>query len=220
MDTDAHNNKYAHNGKLLLCSATLLFSMIILIIFLHTYSPSCFRRRRRRPQRRGRQTQLLLPTATAHPQTALDPSLFKFLPTFIYSNNTHPHLQECAVCLSEFQEDEDGRLLPNCNHCFHTYCIDTWFRSHSNCPICRALVQPSTISPQRTEAAVSEGEFAGCSYLPPPISCPRMEFDLDVLGVIVEASKEELGQNRRSSESGSPGETRLKSSDDGRWKGI
>lgn len=45
---------------------------------------------------------------------------------------------DCSVCLSEFQEDETLRLLPKCNHAFHIPCIDTWLRSHTNCPMCRA----------------------------------------------------------------------------------
>ncbi|KAL1812122.1 hypothetical protein ACET3Z_022187 [Daucus carota] len=45
---------------------------------------------------------------------------------------------ECSVCLSEFQENETLRLLPKCNHAFHIPCIDTWLRSHTNCPLCRA----------------------------------------------------------------------------------
>lgn len=47
---------------------------------------------------------------------------------------------ECAVCLSEFQENESLRLLPKCDHAFHLPCIDTWLRTHSNCPLCRASV--------------------------------------------------------------------------------
>lgn len=45
---------------------------------------------------------------------------------------------DCAVCLTEFKEEESLRLMPNCQHAFHPPCIDTWLRSHSNCPICRA----------------------------------------------------------------------------------
>ncbi|KAI8532341.1 hypothetical protein RHMOL_Rhmol11G0206900 [Rhododendron molle] len=45
---------------------------------------------------------------------------------------------ECSVCLNEFKEDEILRLLPKCNHAFHIPCIDTWLRSHTNCPLCRA----------------------------------------------------------------------------------
>ncbi|KAG6409133.1 hypothetical protein SASPL_132166 [Salvia splendens] len=45
---------------------------------------------------------------------------------------------DCAVCLSEFEEEETVRLLPKCSHAFHIPCIDTWLASHTNCPLCRA----------------------------------------------------------------------------------
>ncbi|KAG2716709.1 hypothetical protein I3760_03G140600 [Carya illinoinensis] len=47
---------------------------------------------------------------------------------------------DCSVCLSEFEEDESLRLLPKCSHAFHLPCIDTWLRSHKNCPLCRAPI--------------------------------------------------------------------------------
>ncbi|XP_021801940.1 RING-H2 finger protein ATL52-like [Prunus avium] len=47
---------------------------------------------------------------------------------------------DCSVCLSEFEEDESLRLLPKCSHAFHIPCIDTWLRSHKNCPLCRAPI--------------------------------------------------------------------------------
>ncbi|PQP96989.1 RING-H2 finger protein ATL54 [Prunus yedoensis var. nudiflora] len=54
---------------------------------------------------------------------------------------------ECSVCLSEFQEDETLRLLPKCNHAFHVPCIDTWLRSHTNCPMCRATIVKTLATP-------------------------------------------------------------------------
>ncbi|KAI4317308.1 hypothetical protein L6164_025187 [Bauhinia variegata] len=45
---------------------------------------------------------------------------------------------ECAVCLAEFQDYDRLRLLPKCNHVFHTDCIDAWLSSHATCPLCRA----------------------------------------------------------------------------------
>lgn len=57
---------------------------------------------------------------------------------------------ECPVCLSTFVEGEEIRQLSACKHAFHTSCIDPWLSSHSNCPICRAVVvvklQSSTTS--------------------------------------------------------------------------
>lgn len=46
----------------------------------------------------------------------------------------------CSVCLGEFEQEESLRLLPKCSHAFHIPCIDTWLRSHKNCPLCRAPV--------------------------------------------------------------------------------
>ncbi|KAK6938119.1 Zinc finger, RING-type [Dillenia turbinata] len=53
---------------------------------------------------------------------------------------------ECAVCLGEFQEDEILRLLPKCSHAFHISCIDTWLRSHTNCPLCRAMIVSESVN--------------------------------------------------------------------------
>ncbi|KAE7999998.1 hypothetical protein FH972_004370 [Carpinus fangiana] len=50
---------------------------------------------------------------------------------------------ECAVCLSEFEGHETLRLLPTCNHVFHSDCIDTWLTSRVTCPVCRAKVVPA-----------------------------------------------------------------------------
>ena len=45
---------------------------------------------------------------------------------------------ECAVCLSEFEDDESVRLMPKCDHVFHRECIDMWLGCHVSCPVCRA----------------------------------------------------------------------------------
>ncbi|KAG7947032.1 hypothetical protein I3843_14G073200 [Carya illinoinensis] len=47
---------------------------------------------------------------------------------------------DCAVCLGEFEEGQWLKRLPSCTHAFHVSCIDTWFQSHSNCPLCRSHV--------------------------------------------------------------------------------
>ncbi|CAH9096347.1 unnamed protein product [Cuscuta europaea] len=57
------------------------------------------------------------------------------------------HDTECSVCLAEFVEDENLRLLPKCSHVFHLLCIDTWLKSQPSCPICRANVVPIDPSP-------------------------------------------------------------------------
>ncbi|KAK7250647.1 hypothetical protein RIF29_33199 [Crotalaria pallida] len=47
---------------------------------------------------------------------------------------------DCSVCLTEFQDGECVRVMPECGHAFHLPCIDTWLKSHSSCPLCRATI--------------------------------------------------------------------------------
>jgi E3 ubiquitin-protein ligase ATL6/9/15/31/42/55 len=50
---------------------------------------------------------------------------------------------ECAVCLSEFEDEERLRLLPKCSHAFHPECIGEWLASHVTCPVCRCNLDPN-----------------------------------------------------------------------------
>ncbi|GAA0157422.1 hypothetical protein LIER_14692 [Lithospermum erythrorhizon] len=67
---------------------------------------------------------------------------------------------DCSVCLSEFDEDENLRLLPKCSHAFHIHCIDTWLRSHTNCPLCRAPVV-NDVSVGRVAVEESNSDSSG-----------------------------------------------------------
>ncbi|XP_030485742.2 RING-H2 finger protein ATL5-like [Cannabis sativa] len=138
---------YALNGKIMLCSVVILFIIICLVVFFHSYSrwftnPS--RRRRSRRQILARNNSITQRNAVVSSQ-GLDLSILKTIPTFVYSSSIHrvgvgAALLECAVCLSEFEDNDLGRALPKCSHVFHVECIDLWFGSHSNCPLCRAPV--------------------------------------------------------------------------------
>ncbi|KAL8227768.1 hypothetical protein R6Q57_015352 [Mikania cordata] len=44
----------------------------------------------------------------------------------------------CVVCLGEFEENDEVRIMPGCAHVFHVSCIDMWLFSHDSCPLCRA----------------------------------------------------------------------------------
>ncbi|XP_062148319.1 E3 ubiquitin-protein ligase RING1-like [Alnus glutinosa] len=70
---------------------------------------------------------------------------------------------ECSVCLSEFEEDESLRLLPKCSHAFHLPCIDTWLRSHKNCPLCRAPIVSSNATGSQATASEPSTSSSGSS---------------------------------------------------------
>ncbi|CAL9100539.1 unnamed protein product [Musa textilis] len=73
---------------------------------------------------------------------------------------------DCAVCLSEFRDGELLRLLPKCGHAFHVSCIDTWLRSHVNCPLCRAPIVAPTSAPSGADPRTITPTFSSALSSP------------------------------------------------------
>ncbi|CAL9121865.1 unnamed protein product [Musa acuminata var. zebrina] len=73
---------------------------------------------------------------------------------------------DCAVCLSEFCDGELLRLLPKCGHAFHVSCIDTWLRSHVNCPLCRAPIVAPTSAPSGADPGTISPTFSSALSSP------------------------------------------------------
>eukprot|EP00252_Welwitschia_mirabilis_P010217 TRINITY_DN2338_c0_g1_i1.p1 TRINITY_DN2338_c0_g1~~TRINITY_DN2338_c0_g1_i1.p1 ORF type:complete len:169 (-),score=22.71 TRINITY_DN2338_c0_g1_i1:634-1140(-) len=57
----------------------------------------------------------------------------------------------CAVCLMEFQKADEIRQLINCNHIFHSSCLDKWLdHDQKTCPLCRSCLVPETVENEVT----------------------------------------------------------------------
>ncbi|KAJ0453715.1 putative transcription factor C2H2 family [Helianthus annuus] len=88
--------------------------------------------------------------------SGLNASILNSLPpVFVYSKtkskiNANNVVEDCCVCLSEFEERDQCLVLPNCKHCFHSGCIHMWLSNHSTCPLCRSPVheQPKVTTDQ------------------------------------------------------------------------
>lgn len=50
----------------------------------------------------------------------------------------------CAICLSEYQPNDTLRTVPECNHYFHSNCIDEWLKLNATCPVCRNFPERSS----------------------------------------------------------------------------
>ncbi|KAK7387251.1 hypothetical protein VNO78_27893 [Psophocarpus tetragonolobus] len=46
--------------------------------------------------------------------------------------------EECCICLSLFQGNEKFKVLIECQHVFHSHCLDMWLTAHPTCPLCRS----------------------------------------------------------------------------------
>ncbi|XP_015067315.1 RING-H2 finger protein ATL2 [Solanum pennellii] len=199
---------YALSGKIMLSAIVILFTVVVFMVGLHLYARWYLLSQRRRELLRRRRvnhrrTHIVFyvdnpGSGLSDANRGLEQAVLNSLPVFVYSDKTHPEPLECAVCLSEFEENEKGRVLPKCNHSFHSECIDMWFHSHSTCPLCRSPVEAVLIEPDnnRVEVAVTvnePGSSSGCEengnhhFNMTPLGCRRK--GLDLTGVRIEVPR-------------------------------
>ncbi|CAJ1967145.1 unnamed protein product [Sphenostylis stenocarpa] len=85
------------------------------------------------------------PSVTSGPR-GLEEAVIRLIPVIHYKPEEgdtdfgERSIDDCAVCLSEFQRDEKLRVIPNCGHVFHIDCIDVWLQNNTQCPLCRRMV--------------------------------------------------------------------------------
>ncbi|KAK3184034.1 hypothetical protein Dsin_031320 [Dipteronia sinensis] len=170
-----HHNPYDLNSKIMLTAIISLSFVVIVVMILHIYA-RCILRRQARRRATFHTLDLTADQPHAHylpgaePKTGLDPLVIASLPIFVFQIHPADDGQngtvttttetECAVCLSNLENQEMARMLPNCNHTFHAECIDKWLGSHSTCPICRTEAEPRLLPEPR------EGPVAASSVTP------------------------------------------------------
>ncbi|KAI4333458.1 hypothetical protein L6164_018268 [Bauhinia variegata] len=90
-------------------------------------------------------TETQLQTTSRLSSTGLKKRDLSQIPVVVYGFAVDIPATECPICLAEFEKGDKVRLLPQCNHGFHVWCIDKWLVSHSSCPNCRlSLLEQST----------------------------------------------------------------------------
>ncbi|XP_014504275.1 RING-H2 finger protein ATL66 [Vigna radiata var. radiata] len=70
----------------------------------------------------------------------LDADAIKRLPIILHQRAATEET-ECCICLSAFVDGAKLKVLPGCEHSFHSECVDKWLANHSNCPLCRASLK-------------------------------------------------------------------------------
>ncbi|KAL2936783.1 RING-H2 finger protein ATL54 [Bienertia sinuspersici] len=140
---------------ILLAATFLLITLYILYtkLYYHFYAPNSnsflqrTRRRRRIRDNAGsfsmdeeNRSRVVFHPFWHIPTVGLPPMDIQSIPIHKYGKEMEE--RDCVVCLAEFEEGDELRVLPRCNHAFHIRCIDTWLSSHTTCPLCRTPIIP------------------------------------------------------------------------------
>ncbi|KAF9610225.1 hypothetical protein IFM89_021418 [Coptis chinensis] len=151
--------RFSLNSRIMLTTFVFLFFVVVVIGMPHIYARCVLKRQARHREALRQLSRLSTTAAHVHtneqPRRGLDAAVIATLPLFVYKGAEEIkdiHI-EFAVCLSNLEDEEMARLLPNCKHTFHSQCIDTWLRVHSTCPICRTEAEPRA-QPESIELVV------------------------------------------------------------------
>lgn len=143
-------------SPLILAIIGILASAFLLVIYFTVISKYCRRRRGRRTsaEENGNQDEMVNDQPLQVASTGLEEAFIKSIRVYKYKKSGGVvEGTDCSVCLSEFEDGENLRLLPKCNHAFHLPCIDTWLKSHSSCPLCRFDIRSAKILPPELSEA-------------------------------------------------------------------
>lgn len=100
-------------------------------------------------RRRSYVVQQSIRTSQPGVSAGLKKSVVCQMSTRVLGSEVKVDFTECTICLEEFVDGQNVRVLPQCSHEFHVGCIDKWFESHSSCPNCRnCLLQHPVDIPQ------------------------------------------------------------------------
>ncbi|KAL6332070.1 hypothetical protein AAG906_020749 [Vitis piasezkii] len=107
-------------------SLFFLFVGVAAILLLHIcFAGGVFHHRRRR----------------STPNSGYSAEYLQKLPRFRFDRVEAETARECVVCLEALREGEWCRSLPDCDHIFHSNCVDKWLIKVLACPTCRAPVR-------------------------------------------------------------------------------
>ncbi|KAL8063987.1 hypothetical protein ABFS82_01G061400 [Erythranthe guttata] len=106
-----------------------------------------------------------LPTSDQRPAIAitrsisgLDGPTIESYPTTVLGESRRlpkPSDGTCPICLSDYQPKEKLRSIPECNHYFHSDCIDEWLRLNGTCPLCRNSPERCSVGTPFSSVSVS-----------------------------------------------------------------
>nr|CDS33843.1 zinc finger RING domain containing protein 2 [Hymenolepis microstoma] len=100
--------------------------------------------------------------------------------------------QQCRICLMHFQEGEEVRSLLNCNHVFHSNCVDPWLLHLSPCCPLDGKFAAKLMSARSDQNAKSTSDIRWSSLRNTPPSLNNMGDALKIISISNTANKAPL----------------------------
>ena len=85
-----------------------------------------------------------------------------------YCDIVSPKNTACPISLSNFTDNDMVTVIRHCGHIFHTDELNTWFRSHCNCPVCRYDIREDNSNASSVFSSENQNSSSNTSSLPFP----------------------------------------------------
>ncbi|GLT89209.1 hypothetical protein SLE2022_072030 [Rubroshorea leprosula] len=112
-----------------------LFAIVLAVSLVLIYW-RCFSRCRSNPSTPNSHA----PTPPPPQPRGLDPATIRSLPISLVTNGQFPEA-DCSICLGVFGDGDKVKVLPQCQHLYHSECVDKWLSNEPSCPLCRSSIQ-------------------------------------------------------------------------------
>ncbi|KAK9700005.1 hypothetical protein RND81_08G210500 [Saponaria officinalis] len=116
----------------------ILFSLTLLVTLILLYARWYFRFRHLHAPPIHPHAPHAPPT---RPAKGLDEAVIKAMPILLHQNGGGVEM-ECCICLGVFDDGDKVKVLDECQHRFHSDCVDRWLLSQPTCPLCRVSLKP------------------------------------------------------------------------------
>lgn len=83
-----------------------------------------------------------------------------------YCDIVSPKNTSCPISLSNFTDNDMVSVIRHCGHIFHTDELNTWFRSHCNCPVCRYDIRDDNSNASSAFSSENQNTSNNSSSLP------------------------------------------------------
>lgn len=84
-----------------------------------------------------------------------------------YCDIISPKNTACPISLTNFTDNDTVTVIRHCGHIFHTDELNTWFRNHCNCPVCRYDIREDNSNASSAFSSENQNSSNNTYPLPP-----------------------------------------------------